>query len=388
MKKVFIVVVLLVAFITLVACGSDGDMSVPTTTQNQVTQNENSPIDDIREESTQNDNNPSDVDNEEPPTMNLPAEEPSVMQYSIIIDGIGFEYSTYIAQGEQLPTHVQMCALRHLGIIVEQGGVQVSLAREDDGSFLGVWLTVVNYLAFGEERLVVSVIDTFMLDDGYFTQYVPILLLEELGFSVYFDGCSVHINGQLNVQTNPHPLAVALYNFNANAQGETKAFQTAVDGIQSIVAIEFVDTHFAEATLFVYTTVGDVVYKKIGNIDGFPLSLGLTTDGWGNLLKLTGDGGNRSYTMYGISPDLGFVPLEDAIIYLFTIYAERADDGSINYYQYYGGWSEGLDGGRFSITEEDFYAIFNEMGSEIISWRDGLDGTEQILARIARFPNW
>jgi len=152
-----------------------------------------------------------------------------------------------------------------------------------------------------------------------------------------------------------------------------------------VVAIEFVDTFFAEATLFVFTG-SEILYKEIGSIEGFPFSICVTTDGWGSLIKTTGDGGNRSYTMLAVATNPA--TSTDEIVYLYTIYAERADDGSINYYRFDGGWLNGIEGGRHSITEEEFYTIHAEFGTRIICWRDLSDSTEDILTMVANLPNW
>jgi len=175
---------------------------------------------------------------------------------------------------------------------------------------------------------------------------------------------------------NPHPLAATLENFNANAEGETRAFMVDIDGSPSVVAIKFVDTFFAEATLFVFTG-SEVIYNTIGSIEGFPFSIGITPEG--RLVKVTGDGGNWSYTPFGGATDLA--SQTDVIIYLFTIYGELADSENNNYYRFPGGWLEGLEGGRYSITEEEFNAIRTRYGLDNIRfWRDIEDETPQILA--------
>ena len=186
--------------------------------------------------------------------------------YSIIINGFGFAYDAYgnaadvyTLPGEQFPTHVTLSALWGLGLDAISGGAQISL-QHDDGP-IGVEIIMLNYLAFGADRVAVGINDTFMADNGYFTVYIPISLLRTLGFDVYFEGGRVHINGQLDVAINPHPLATALRNFIDNAEGETQAHIPNVGGHPSVLAIEFVDG-FAEATLFVYTG-RDVISKEI-----------------------------------------------------------------------------------------------------------------------------
>jgi len=270
-----------------------------------------------------------------------------------------------------------------LGIDVISGGAQHSL--QYNGGSIGVGLLSVNYLAFGADRVAVGINDTFMADDGAFTTFVPLSLIRDLGFDVRFDGGRVYIDGQFNAPINPHPLAVALQNFIDNAEGGTIAQTPAVNGTLGVLAIEFIDG-FAEATIFVDTGF-EVISKEIGSIEGFPFSLGFTTDGWGNLVKVTGDGGNASYTMLGVATNPA--NSRDEIVYLFTIYAERADDGSINYYRFDGGWLDGIEGGREPITEEEFNAIRNGFGSQgLFSWRDSSDSTESILSWVANLPNW
>jgi len=297
----------------------------------------------------------------------------------VIINGVPFnanEYSNaeavYTVAG-QLPTHITMSVLWELGLDAISAGSQIEL--QQNGSSIGVGLSIVNYLAVGGDRVALGIDDTFMADDGYFTTYIPISLIKALGFDVYFEGSYVHIDGQLDVAINPHPLAVALQHFIAGTENETKALVAHVNGAISVVAIEFVDGFFAEATLFVHTGL-EVISKEIGSIEGFPFSIGF--DGLGNLVKVSGDGGNASYTMLGVATNPA--TSRDEIVYLFTIYAERADDESIHYYRFDGGWLEGIEGGRHSITEEEFYAIRNGMGDRISSWREFRDETESILA--------
>jgi len=318
---------------------------------------------------------------------------PSDGDYAIIVNGVGFvdnaygDFSpVYTMAGEQQPTHITMAVLWPLGLDAIQGGSQISLQYNGEG--IGVGLSVVNYLTFGADRVVVGINDTFMSDDDGFVQYIPISLLRHLGFDVHFEGGRVHITGQLNVAVNPHPLAIALQNFINNAEGRTKAFVTHIGGVPGMVAIEFVDDTFAEATLFVNHWQG-VIHREIGSIEGFPFSIGNTSDGSESLVKMTGDGGNRSYTMFAIVTNP--TTMAEEIIYHFTIYAESESlgvDGNfrINYYRFNGGWLEGIEGGRHSITEEEFYEIRSGMGGWINSWRDMWDSTELILTWVS--PTW
>lgn len=310
--------------------------------------------------------------------------------YIIIINGTGFTDwdgsmgSIYTVQGEDLPTHVTMSVLGRLGIDAIQGGSQISL--QYNGGNIGVGLSVENYLAVGERsvyRVPVGINDTFMADDGYFTTHVPISLLRYLGFDVYFEGGRVHINGQFDTTlVRPHPLAIALQNFIENAQGETKALTAHVYNTLGVVAIEFIDG-FAWATLFVDTGSG-VISREIGSIEGFPYSIGFTTNGLGNLVITTGDGGNSSYTMVGIgtNPETG----ADEIINLYTMYQELVD-GEIHRYHRDGGAFSGETYGRSPVSEEDFNLVRNaEIGDRISSWREFSDSTEFILGWAAR--NW
>jgi len=324
-------------------------------------------------------------------------EPPSDGDYSIVINGAGFAYEpytdatgarysaadvVYTVAGEQFPTHVTMSVLWMLGIDVISGGAQHSL--QYNGGSIGVGLLSVNYLAFGADRVAVGINDTFMADDGAFTTFIPLSLIRDLGFTVRFEDGRVYIDGQLNVAINPHPLAIALQNFIDNAQGETQAHIPDVGGNPSVLAIEFVDG-FAEATLFVYTGF-EVLSKVIGSIEGFPFSVGFTTDGWGSLVKVTGDGGNASYTMFGVATNPA--TSRDEIVYLFTIYAVRADDGSIHHSRFDGGWLEGIEGGRYPITEEEFNTIRAGMGDWIACWRDSGDSAEFILGWVDELPGW
>ena len=268
--------------------------------------------------------------------------------YAIIINGVGFVRNAdnvYTMTGEQLPTHVTSMVLRGLGIHVTAGGSQRAL--QQNGVSLGVGYGVVNYLTSGADRVVVGINDTFMSNDRrYFAEYIPISLLRHLGFDVHFEGGRVHIDGQVNLAINPHPLAIAMQNFIASAEGETRAFVTSrFGGRLSVVAIEYADTFITEATLF----IPGVIYREIESFEGFPFSIGVTADG------------------VAVNPATS----RDEIVYSFTIYAESTDD----YYLFHHNWPE------FSITEDEFYLIRAGMVNSIIS-RDLRDGTEEILAMV------
>ena len=310
------------------------------------------------------------------------------MPNEVVINGVAFDMynsadAVYFAAG-QLPTHITMSVLPVFGIDVVQGSSQISLMH--NGKSIGVWFNVLNYLA-GTTGTTVGINDVFMADDGYFTQYIPLSLLRALGLDVYFEGSRTHINGQVNITIRPHPIATAVQTFIASATGETKALVLNVGGYMGVLAIEFVDDPFVDdfvtATLFVHTGA-ELLYKEMGSIDAFPLSVGF--DIWGNLIKITGDGATSSYTMFSVATNPA--TLIDEIVYLFTIYAERLSDGTISYYRFDGGWLEGImEEGRYPITEEQFNGVLSAMG-DMSSWRDFPDDTMSILNWVADFYNW
>jgi len=122
----------------------------------------------------------------------------------IVINGVIFDADMYgsvdmvYSIAGQLPTHVTMSVLNALGLDIIQGGSQIMLEQNNE-VFAG--LSVVNYLTFGDDRVAVGIDDTFMADHSYFTQYIPISLLKDLGFDVQFDGERVYIDGQLAVHS-------------------------------------------------------------------------------------------------------------------------------------------------------------------------------------------
>ena len=313
--------------------------------------------------------------------------------YAIIINGRGFSFEAggaedvYTLAGEAYPTHVTMGIIWTLGIDAISAGIQTSLQHNGP---IGVELRIVNYLTFGADRVDVGINDTFMADDGYFTTYLPLSLIRHLGFEVDFKEGRVYIDGEFNLTTTSHPLAIALKTFMDQAIGETQAHTPTVDGYLGVLAIEFIDTFFTEATLFV-DTGEEVLSKKIGNIDGFPFSVGFTTDGRGSLVKLSGDGGNRSYGIFEVV--MNPTTLRNEIAVAFTIYAEREDlpnfEHRFNYYRYEGSWLAGVEGGRYPITEDEFNWIREGMGmgEGIFSWHDvGWDSTADILSWVE--PSW
>ena len=162
------------------------------------------------------------------------------------------------------------------------------------------------------QLVVVGIDDTFMADDGYFTQYIPISLLRALGFDVHFEGSRVHIDGQLNVAINSHPLAIALQNFNTHAEGETRAFLVDVDG-NNTEGMLVVDLYGFPTGILFYLHNGILHQADMGPQDaGFVSSM--TIHGR-RLVNLMADGGQWSYTLFDIrdNGDLNAA---------FTIFAE------------------------------------------------------------------
>ena len=117
-------------------------------------------------------------------------ELPDWGNYPIIINGVGTAYNFYVLEGEIFPTHVPLGPIAYaLGLDVIGAGSQLLIQRDSEES---IELSIVNYLAFGEDRDDVGPEDTFMAED--FNVYVPISVFRELGFGAYSSGGHVHIN--------------------------------------------------------------------------------------------------------------------------------------------------------------------------------------------------
>jgi len=118
--------------------------------------------------------------------------------YPIIINGVGFEYDFYTAQGYDFPTHVPFGVIWHLGLDEMSAGSQISIQR--NGVSVAA-LNVLNYLASGDDVVAVGANDTFMAAERGFAVYVPISLFRELGFNAYFSGGHVFIyEGESDMQ--------------------------------------------------------------------------------------------------------------------------------------------------------------------------------------------
>jgi len=111
--------------------------------------------------------------------------------YPIVINGVGFTNEFFVMDDESTATHIPLYpTVDVLGFEVIQGGSQISIQK--NGESLAA-LNVENYLAFGDERNPVSMEDTFMAEDDYFTIFVPISLFRELGFVAYYSNGHVFV---------------------------------------------------------------------------------------------------------------------------------------------------------------------------------------------------
>jgi len=122
-----------------------------------------------------------------------------------------------------------------------------------------------------------------------------------------------------------------------------------------------------------YLYNGEVFYTDIGMLEGFPYSVDITANG--RIVKVTGDGGNWSYTLFGME--------SGRLVPTLTIYGELASSDiypfyAFDYFLYSGGESEGWQN-RKSITEEEFNEIRIRYGLDNLAWLRE-DETAQILA--------
>ena len=156
----------------------------------------------------------------------------------------------------------------------------------------------------------------------------------------------------------------------------TKAFTVDITGSgrPGVVAIRHFSEHFAQARIFYYVE-GQLIYKDIPNIEGFPYSLAVNPER--HLIIPAGDGGHNTWSW--IHLDFS----EDRLVlnYSPTIYRALNDDGSVSHYFSRGGRDEGFDGGFEPITEEEFNDIFQYHDLDNLTlWFDMPDETERILA--------
>ena len=114
------------------------------------------------------------------------------------------------------------------------------------------------------------------------------------------------------------------------------------------------------------------------HIEGFPYSISFTPAD--RLVKVTGDGGNWSYTLFDVDYNeaSGGTPI---ITYEFTIYGIMGGEEN-TYYHFPGGHAEGLANDALSpIAEDEFNAIRISHGLDNLIWWGAMpDQTELILA--------
>ena len=174
---------------------------------------------------------------------------------------------------------------------------------------------------------------------------------------------------------SPHPLAIALKDFIAGAEDEIKAFLVDVDGnnTEGILAIDL--SGFPMGTLL-YIHDGILHQADVGPQDaGFVSSM---TEGGRRLVNLMGDGGQRSYTLFGIEEG----ELVEALIIHVSMTGEYSGEyPDITWYHdyRYGGWDGEI------ITQEEFNNIRTRYGLDNVrgSWWDMEDESIEILQMVA-----
>ena len=195
-----------------------------------------------------------------------------------------------------------------------------------------------------------------------------------------------------------NPFAAALLEYFAggvdedfSAQISRKAFWADItySGDQGVVAIRHIPLNepwyisgilqptnvLTQARIF-YFTSNQLIYK---DVEDFREARVVITPSGRAIINSTRDIGDWQFTVLDGATDL--VNHTDVLIYRFTVYREFQENGRYNYYIFQGGWSEGLEGGRTPITEEEFNTINAEYGlTDWIGWRLMRDETEQILA--------
>jgi len=141
----------------------------------------------------------------------------------------------------------------------------------------------------------------------------------------------------------------------------TKSFFVDIDGngTQGILAIRYEGEYnhpFAYAKIF-YIYNNKLLYKDLGSIAGFPLSVNLT--GKGRVVQTAGDAGSVSYTLFTIE--------NEKLTYYFTITKEGIDD--IFYYLSYSDFGDSLEM-RSPITEKMFNEIIAQYSLYDFGWHE------------------
>jgi len=186
---------------------------------------------------------------------------------------------------------------------------------------------------------------------------------------------------------NPLLSALTEY-FEGVTNGTTAAFWVNIDGDgnQGILATRFDDNVFPEGRVF-YLYNGELLYLDVGQQDA-GLVTGITASE-NRIVNLMADGGQRSYTLFGIENGR----LVNALM-LFTesVWYEDEDDWYYisYYYKFPGDWmsagwneEEWENRNQYLITQEEFDEIRVRYGLDTLqTWHDWdrLDETEQILA--------
>jgi len=197
-----------------------------------------------------------------------------------------------------------------------------------------------------------------------------------------------HTQGTETSAANPFAAALLEY-FEGGVEASeymmrdsTKAFMVDVtgNGRPGVVAVRHFAEHFAQARIF-YLVDGQLTYKDIPHIEGFPYSLAVNLEG--RLVMPAGDGGHNTWSLFELVGTAGVGA--SGVFWLepgFTVYRAMVDDGSLSYYFSIGGREHGFQGGFEPITEEEFNVIFQRYGLDNLTlWFDMVDETEQILAQ-------
>jgi len=311
---------------------------------------------------------------------------PNFSEGAIFVNGRELSGLLFTVEGASYPTHIPFLwdIFAIFGLESMSAGGQVAIFRD------GVRLAEYGMTQYLQEFDVYGVRagDAFaifdMLNGGAFVaEYLPITLFEEMGFEAYFADGAVHIyEAQAADAHHPHdtnPFAEALLQYFAGtalAEGNTKAFLANITGSNrpGVVATREFAEHFSEARIF-YFIDGQVIYKDIPHINGFPYSLAVNAHG--RLVMPAGDGGHNTWGLFGVAGSGGTYFL----VYDFTIYRAMVDHENADHYFSLRGRDEGFEDGGFEfITEEEFSDIFQRYGLDnLILWWELEDETEQIL---------
>jgi hypothetical protein len=159
-------------------------------------------------------------------------------------------------------------------------------------------------------------------------------------------------------------------------RNSTKAFLVDVTGSgrPGMVAVRHFTEHFAQARIFYYVE-GQLIYKDIPHIEGFPYSLAVNPERL--LIMPAGDGGHITWSWFHLDFSADNLRIEISP----TLYRALNESDSFSHYFTRGGREEGFEGGFEPITEEEFDDIFqmNNLGN-LTLWFDIPDETARILS--------